>query len=99
MAAEPTVYEVFRREKPGAPMMHAGSVGAPSPDLALIYAREIFGRRGESDALWIAPRSAFQLLDDQDILRPVLDRSHRTVEGYRMRDKREQLLSQLETKR
>ena len=48
MSNEPTVYEVFRREKAGAPMVHTGSVAATSPDLALIYAKEVYGRRGES---------------------------------------------------
>ena len=81
------IYEVFRREKAGAPMVHAGSVTAASPDLALIYARESFGRRGESHALWIVPRAALIILDDADILAPVLDRSYRSVEGYRMREK------------
>ena len=84
---DPAVYEVFRREKAGAPMVHAGSVTADSPDLALIYARESFGRRGESHALWIVPRAALIELDDADILAPTLDRSYRGVEGYRMRDK------------
>lgn len=87
MAVEPTVYEVFRREKDGAPMLHAGSVAADSPQLALIYAREIYGRRGESSLLWVAPRDAFQVLDDGDMLHPVLGRSYRLVEGYRMREK------------
>ena len=84
---DPAVYEVFRREKAGAPMVHAGSVTADSPDLALIYARESFGRRGESHALWIVPRATLIEIDDADILAPALDRSYRGVEGYRMRDK------------
>jgi phenylacetate-CoA oxygenase PaaH subunit len=84
---QPHVYEVFRREKDAAPMVHAGSVTAASPDLALIYAKEIYGRRGESSVLWVAPREAFQVLDDGDILHPVLGRSYRLVEGYRMREK------------
>jgi ring-1,2-phenylacetyl-CoA epoxidase subunit PaaB len=87
MSIEPAVYEVFRREKEGAPMVHAGSVSATSADLALIYAKEIYGRRGESSVLWIAPRAAFQVLDDGDILHPVLGRAYRLVEGYRMREK------------
>ena len=87
MIEQPAVYEVFRREKEGAPMVHAGSVTAASPDLALIYAKEIYGRRGESTLLWIAPREAFQVLDDAEILQPVLGRSYRLVEGYRMREK------------
>lgn len=89
MSEEPAIYEVFRREKVGGPMVHAGSVAAPSPDLALIYAREVYGRRGESQALWVAPRAAFQLLEDHDLLHPALERSYRSVAGYRMRDKRQ----------
>jgi ring-1,2-phenylacetyl-CoA epoxidase subunit PaaB len=87
MPTEPAVYEVFRREKEGAPMVHAGSVAAASPDLALIYAREVYGRRGESSVLWVAPREAFQVLDDADLLHPALPRTYRLVDGYRMRDK------------
>jgi ring-1,2-phenylacetyl-CoA epoxidase subunit PaaB len=87
MATEPAIYEVFRREKAGAPMVHAGSVTADGPELALIYARESFGRRGESHVLWVVPRAAVIELDDADILAPVLDRGYRTVEGYRMREK------------
>ncbi|HEU5098152.1 MAG TPA: hypothetical protein VFU22_03840 [Roseiflexaceae bacterium] len=80
-------YEVFRREKAGALMVHAGSVTADCPELALIYARESFGRRGESQALWVVPRAAVSELDDADILSPALDRAYRGVEGYRMREK------------
>jgi phenylacetate-CoA oxygenase PaaH subunit len=95
---EPQVYEVFRREKEGAPMVHAGSVAAASPDLALIYAKEVYGRRGESSVLWIAPREAFQVLDDGEILHPVLGRAYRLVEGYRMREKLQALDQRRKTK-
>lgn len=87
MSAEPQVYEVFRREKEGAPMVHAGNVTATSPDLALIYAREVYGRRGESQALWVVPRAAVMVFDDADMLSPALDRTYRSVDGYRMREK------------
>src|SRR5258706_12045441 len=87
MTTEPEVYEVFRREKAGAPMVHSGTITAAGPDVALIYARESFSRRGESHALWIVPRAALIVLDDADILVPALHRSYRSVEGYRMRDK------------
>jgi ring-1,2-phenylacetyl-CoA epoxidase subunit PaaB len=87
MTTEPEIYEVFRREKAGAPMVHAGTISADDPDLALIYARESFGRRGESHALWIVPRAAVIVLDDADFLAPVLDRGYRGVDGYRMREK------------
>ena len=87
MSEEPQVYEVFRRERVGAPMVHAGSVAAASPDLALIYAREVYGRRGESSALWVAPRESFAVLEDGDVLHPAIERTYRLVDGYRMRDK------------
>lgn len=87
MTSTPEVYEVFSRQKEGGPMTHAGSVTAERPDLALIYAREVYGRRGESLALWVVPRAAVLVLDDSDLLHPALDRSYRTVEGYRMREK------------
>ena len=96
MVDEPQIYEVFRRERTSAPMVHAGSVAAPSPDLALIYAREVYGRRGESMLIWVAPRDAFQVVDDPDILRPGIDRSYRLVEGYRMRDKLQAVRQRME---
>ncbi len=96
MVDEPQVFEVFRREREGAPMVYAGSVTAAGADLALLYARSIYGRRGESCELWVAPRSAFAVLDDPDLLHPVLDRSYRLVDGYRMREKLHALQEQLQ---
>ncbi len=81
------VYEVFSRQKAGGPMVHAGSVTATSGDLAVIYAREVYGRRGESLELWVVRREEILTVDDADLLHPALDRSYRTVEGYRLRDK------------
>ena len=42
----------------GSPMQHAGSIAAPDERFAEIYAREQYGRRGESEALWLVPRDA-----------------------------------------
>ena len=52
------VWEVFRRERAGAPMQHAGSIVAPDDRFAEVYAREQYGRRGESEALWLVPRDS-----------------------------------------
>ncbi len=68
-------------------MVHAGTITADTEKLALIYAREVYGRRGESRSLWVAPREAFAVLDDVDILQPAVERTYRLVDGYRMRDK------------
>jgi ring-1,2-phenylacetyl-CoA epoxidase subunit PaaB len=52
------VWEVFRQEDEGDPMIHAGNVNAPDEELALHYAREFYGRRGESTRLWIVARDS-----------------------------------------
>jgi len=80
-------YEVFRQEKDGDPMRHGGNVLAPDPELALHYAREMFGRRGESVRLWVVRRGDINVLEDLDLLQPPLDRSFKKPGGYVMRDK------------
>jgi len=84
-ALEP--WEVFRREKEGDPMRHGGSVMAPDAVLAVHYARELYGRRQESAALWVVRRADIHELDDPDLLDPPLDRSFKKPGGYVMRDK------------
>jgi len=80
-------FEVFRQEKDGDPMRHGGNVMAPDGELAIHYAREMFGRRGESDRLWVIRRSDILVLEDADLLHPPLDRSFKKPGGYAMRDK------------
>ena len=50
------IYEVFRQERQGQAFQHAGSFEAPDHAFADAYAREFYGRRGESEALWVVPR-------------------------------------------
>ena len=80
-------WEVFRQEKDGDPMTHGGSVMAPDEELAVHYAREMYGRRGESVRLWVVRRGDVHVLDDPDLLQPPLDRSFKKPGGYVMRDK------------
>ncbi len=87
--ADPGVWEVFRQEKDGDPMRHAGNVRAPDRDLALSYARELYSRRQESVRLWVVPRTEISDLSDPDLLQPPLDRSFKKPGGYVMRDKLE----------
>ena len=46
---------VEAQERKGQPFQHAGSVVAPDARFADWYAREQYGRRGESTALWVVP--------------------------------------------
>jgi len=76
------IYEVFRRERLGQPFEHAGSFPAPDERFAEVYAREFYGRRHESEALWIVPRTELRELtigDDRS------DTSYRRVDGYSLK--------------
>ncbi len=78
------VFEVFRRERAGAPMQHAGSIVAPDERFAEIYAREQYGRRGESSALWLVPREA---VDEIDGFVDEFDLKYRRVDGYSIKER------------
>ncbi len=79
---EQEVFEVFRQEREGDAMRHAGNLLAPDAELAAHYAREFYGRRQESVRLWVVPRSAIRDVDDPDLLQPPLDRSFKKPVGY-----------------
>jgi ring-1,2-phenylacetyl-CoA epoxidase subunit PaaB len=79
-----TVYEVFRQERKGQPFQHAGSLAAPDAAFAEVYAREQYGRRGESVALWVVPRKSIheiaEFVDE-------LERNYHRVDGYSLKAK------------
>ena len=78
------IYEIFRQERKGQPFQHAGSVEAPNNDFADVYAREQYGRRGESTSLWIIPRDAVIELDE---FVDELNRNYHRVDGYPLKEK------------
>ena len=85
------VFEVFRQERKGQPFQHAGSVVAPDEQFAEIYAREQYGRRQESVALWLVPRET--PCSEIDEFPDEFDLKYRRVDGYsikaRLREARE----------
>ena len=78
------IYEVFRQERKGQAFQHAGSLAAPNDAFAEEYAREFYGRRQESEALWVVPRSAVHEIDD---FVDELERNYHRVDGYSLKAK------------
>jgi phenylacetate-CoA oxygenase PaaH subunit len=78
------VWEVFRQERKGQPFQHAGSIAAPDESFAEWYAREQYGRRGESVALWVVPRDAVHEISD---FVDELGRNYHRVDGYPLKEK------------
>jgi phenylacetate-CoA oxygenase PaaH subunit len=78
------IYEVYRQERKGQQLQHAGSVEAVDDAFADVYAREQYGRRGESTALWIVPRSAVMEIHE---FVDELNRNYHRVDGYPLKEK------------
>jgi ring-1,2-phenylacetyl-CoA epoxidase subunit PaaB len=73
------IFEVFRQERKGQPFQHAGTVTAPDEAFAEIYAREQYGRRQESVALWLVPREAIEEISE---FPDEFEMKYRRVDGY-----------------
>ena len=80
------IWEIFRQEREGQPFQHGGSLDAPNLAFAEAYARELYGRRDESFALWIVPREAVDEVRDPYVA-DVFDRDYRRVDGYSLKIK------------
>jgi phenylacetate-CoA oxygenase PaaH subunit len=78
------IYEVFRQERKGQAFQHAGSLDAPDRAFAETYAREFYGRRGESEALWVVPRDAIVEIEE---FADELNRNYHRVDGYSLKQK------------
>ena len=78
------IYEVFRQERQGQAFQHAGSFVAPDHAFAEAYAREFYGRRGESEALWVVPRSEISEIGE---FVDELERNYHRVDGYSLKAK------------
>ena len=78
------IYEVFRQERKGQPFAHAGSLAAPTLEYAEIYARDFYGRRNESEALWVVRRDAIVELGE---FVDELGRNYHRVDGYSLKEK------------
>jgi phenylacetate-CoA oxygenase PaaH subunit len=78
------IYEVFRQERKGQPFQHAGAFAAPDLAFARVYASEFYGRRHESEALWVVPRDSIsevtEFVDE-------LERNYHRVDGYSLKSK------------
>jgi phenylacetate-CoA oxygenase PaaH subunit len=78
------IFEVFRQERKGQPFQHAGSLTAPNLRFAEEYAREFYGRRGESEAVWVVPREAVHEVGE---FPDELERNYHRVDGYSLKGK------------
>ena len=78
------IFEVFRQERRGQAFAHAGSIEAPDLEFAEAWAREQYGRRQESEALWLVPRDAIEEIGE---FVDEFDLKYRRVDGYSIKER------------
>lgn len=57
------LFEVFVRSARGLSHVHAGSIHAPDPVMAVRNARDLYTRRGEGVSIWVVPSAAITASD------------------------------------
>lgn len=82
-------YEVFHQKRRGDQHMHVGIVHAPNAEMALLFGKEQFGRRGLSVNIWVVKtRDVFTTdYDDADIFETVPEKQYREAGGYKVMEK------------
>ncbi len=82
-------WEVFHQEKRGKQVAHVGIVHASSPEMALMMAKEVFGRRGKTTNLWVTKTSDVYTFgsEDEDIFETTPEKTFRDPAFYKVRDR------------
>lgn len=82
-------YEVFHQKKRGDQHMHVGIVHAANAEMALLFAKEQYGRRGQSVNIWVVKtREVFTTdYEDSDIFDTVPEKMFREAGGYKVMEK------------
>jgi ring-1,2-phenylacetyl-CoA epoxidase subunit PaaB len=79
-------YEVFHLEKRGEHPVHAGSLHAPNPEIALLFAKEQYGRRARTVSVWVVRTADIFTItvEDADIFETTPEKDYREARGYRV---------------
>lgn len=89
-------FEVFHQAKRGQHHKHVGTVHAPDAQMALVFAKEQFGRRQTCVNMWVVKTSdiiSFSY-NDVDMFETTPGKLHREATGYKLRDKVEKYKQQ-----
>ncbi|HLP19565.1 MAG TPA: hypothetical protein VK174_04660 [Chitinophagales bacterium] len=89
-------WEVFHQDKRGKQVIHVGIVHAPTPDMALILAKEQYARRGKTTNLWVTKTSDVYTFatEDEDIFETTPEKHFRDPAYYKVRDRIEKFQKQ-----
>ena len=82
-------WEVFHQEKRGRQPVHAGVVHASSPEMAMLFAKEQYARRGKTTNLWVVKTADVFTFhsEDEDIFETTPEKTFRDPAFYKVRDR------------
>lgn len=82
-------FEVFTQKKKGTQHIHGGIVHAPNAEMAIVFAKEQFARRGQTVNIWVVPSSEVTATsyEDSDIFDTIPEKIYREAAAYKTRDK------------
>lgn len=82
-------YEVFEQRKRGTHHIHVGSVHAPSAEMAVVFAKEQYTRRGQCVNLWVVKTSDVFVTEyeDSDIFETTANKKYREPDAYKVIDR------------
>ncbi len=82
-------FEVFHQKKRGQQHVHVGIVHAPNANMALLYAKEQYSRRGTTANLWVCPSSCVTATEyfDEDIFETTNEKTYRDPAVYKVMDR------------
>lgn len=85
-------YEVFHQAKRGGRHTHVGSVHAPTPEMAFLFAKEQYGRRSTSTSIWVVRTGDVHTVGDEhsDMWATVPEKQYREAGFYKVRHRIEQ---------
>lgn len=82
-------FEVFHQEKSGARHVHVGTVHAPNAEMAMVFAKEQYARRGKCVNLWVVKTSEIITFspEDADLFATTAEKTYREASGYKVMQK------------
>ncbi|HEX5551912.1 MAG TPA: 1,2-phenylacetyl-CoA epoxidase subunit B [Chitinophagaceae bacterium] len=83
------IYEVFRQDKRGARHVHVGALHAPNGSMALVFAKEQYGRRKDCFNLWVVRSADILAFDDDqaDMFFTNREKTYRDASGFKVGNK------------
>ncbi len=83
-------YELFLKPAGRDGFAHSGSFDAPDDEMATVFARETYVRRGEGEQAWVVRRANVLVVDEQD-LEVTTHRQHAVNDGSNVAARRREL--------